>query len=231
MAAARRVHGAVKWVLLPGLDGTGLLFAPFLRVLPGDAEPVVVRYPSERGASADELLRIVAAHLPGSGPYVLIAESFSGPLALRAASAALVKPAAIVLCASFDRSPVPAWLLGLAAFAARHTPRALVRAVLLGSGASAGLARLLDDALQAVSPAAMASRFVALDDLRHPPGGALPAPLLYLRASRDRLVGARVLRRLRHRYASMTVETIDAPHLLLQANPVEASRRIQAYLR
>ncbi len=75
----------MKWVLLPGMDGTGLLFTPLLSALPIGVDPIVVSYPADRAASPEELLRIVLAHLPGEGAYVLIAESFSGPLALRAA--------------------------------------------------------------------------------------------------------------------------------------------------
>jgi hypothetical protein len=73
----------MKWILLPGFDGTGTLFAPFLRALPPGIEPVVVTYPADRNPSADELVGFVLKRLPESEPFVLIAESFSGPIALK----------------------------------------------------------------------------------------------------------------------------------------------------
>ena len=38
----------VKLVLLPGMEGTGSLFAPFLKELPDWVQPVVVSYPTDQ---------------------------------------------------------------------------------------------------------------------------------------------------------------------------------------
>lgn len=46
----------LRLILLPGLDGSGVLFAPLLRHLPPDVEPVVVRYPPDRALGYEELL-------------------------------------------------------------------------------------------------------------------------------------------------------------------------------
>ena len=56
----------MKWILLPGFDGTGILFAPLLRVLPPEIEPVVVAYPVDRTCSADGLVEIVQRRYPGT---------------------------------------------------------------------------------------------------------------------------------------------------------------------
>ena len=37
----------IPLVLLPGLDGTGLLFADFVANLASDIDPIVVRYPPD----------------------------------------------------------------------------------------------------------------------------------------------------------------------------------------
>ena len=92
------------WILLPGFDGTGLVFDRFLRATPAEINRVVVRYPCDRLCTAEELLSLVLEKIPASGSYVLIAESFSGPLALRAAVSHGHPPAAIVLCASLPAS-------------------------------------------------------------------------------------------------------------------------------
>ena len=52
----------------------------------------------------------------------------------------------------------------------------------------------------------------------------LAVPILYLRASHDRLVSPRMS--LDFMIAPDVVQTIDGPHFLLQANALEAARRI-----
>ncbi len=68
-------------VLLPGMDGTGELFAPFLSSLAGICSVQVIRYPRDADLTYAELQQYVMNQLPVSEPITLIAESFSGPIA------------------------------------------------------------------------------------------------------------------------------------------------------
>lgn len=70
-------------VLLPGMDGTGELFQPFLSCLPVSERTLIIRYPSATEMSYDELEAYVLDHLPNQ-PFTLIAESFLGPDCLAA---------------------------------------------------------------------------------------------------------------------------------------------------
>ncbi|HVT05111.1 MAG TPA: alpha/beta hydrolase, partial [Thermoanaerobaculia bacterium] len=89
-------------VLLPGMDGTGDLFTAFVRVAPPQYEPIVIRLSAR--ASYDELKAEVAPKLPVGRPFVILGESFSGPLALRlAASSSDVR--AVIFSNSFVCSP------------------------------------------------------------------------------------------------------------------------------
>ena len=100
-------------VLLPGLDGTGLLFGPLLAALPSEVAPIVVSYPGDSPLAYSELLPLVLAALPTDRPFVLLGESFSGPLAVMAAAARPAGLVGVVLCASFIRNPhsyVPSFL-------------------------------------------------------------------------------------------------------------------------
>lgn len=97
-------------VLLPGLDGTGGLFAPLLNVMPAGVIRRVISYPPSERLSYDALLGLIEGQLREEPGVVLVAESFSGPLALRYASEHLGRVRAVVLCASFVRSPAPRWL-------------------------------------------------------------------------------------------------------------------------
>jgi len=48
----------MKVVLLPGLDGTGILFKPFIDALPSEANIQVISYPSATKLSYQELTEL-----------------------------------------------------------------------------------------------------------------------------------------------------------------------------
>ena len=223
----------MRWVLLPGFDGTGVLYEPLLRALPPEIEPVVVRYPPDQICSASSLVDIVLSSVPEREPYVLIAESFSGPIALRASS--LRAPTALVLCASFVKCPLPpvaiAPLKVLGRILSRwRPPKWCVRRYLLGE-APDDVVALFYSALAAVSRRVLAHRFAVLLELNEERTLAkLNCPLLYLQATRDRLVGTRNALLLQAHYPAARIERIEAPHLVLQAQPQAALRAILRFL-
>ncbi len=73
-------------VLLPGFDGGGRLLAPRLAEAPLPFDPRLVALPSDTARDYDELVTWVMARLPTDRPFSLLAESFSGPIAIRIAS-------------------------------------------------------------------------------------------------------------------------------------------------
>src|SRR5437016_1747266 len=97
-------------VLLPGLHGTDELAGPLLSVIPPDYRPTIVTYPKSGPHDYDSLLRVVSEKMPGPEPALLIAESFSGPLAIRYAAANPSRVRGVVLSASFVLNPAPRWL-------------------------------------------------------------------------------------------------------------------------
>ena len=72
----------MKLLLLPGMDGTGELFSDLRDTLAGESEPVVIRYPSNKELSFYELAELVQKCFPVEEPFVIIAESFSVPVAV-----------------------------------------------------------------------------------------------------------------------------------------------------
>ena len=78
------MSGLPELVLMPGLDGSGALFAGLLRAAPQELSLSVLRYPDEGRQDYPALQAYLAPELAARRrPYVLVAESFSGPLALR----------------------------------------------------------------------------------------------------------------------------------------------------
>jgi pimeloyl-ACP methyl ester carboxylesterase len=211
-------------VLMPGLDGTGRLFAPLLEVLGGS--PRVVVYP--RGASSYDVLAR-AVELPRGA--LVVAESFSGPLAIRLARRHPDRVRALVLVASFVRGPRLLVALGplLALAVARPPPHLAIRAAMVGLDAPTPLVRLVHDAIESVPPRTIAGRIraAAAADVRAD-FAALELPILWLRASHDRLAPYRSTELARSLRPTLDVHTIEGPHLLAQARPREVARAILA---
>jgi surfactin synthase thioesterase subunit len=76
-------------VLLPGLEGTGRLFARFTAAAVPALELQVIAFPPDRRLTYAQLDELVRRQLPADRPFALLGESFSGPLALRIAAAAV----------------------------------------------------------------------------------------------------------------------------------------------
>src|SRR5437667_542141 len=93
-------------VLLPGLDGTGELFAPFVNCLDNHFTTTVVSYPGDQLLNYQQLIPKIREVIPWGEPYTLVAESFSGPLALRFCEAQPESIQAIVFVASFVTKPI-----------------------------------------------------------------------------------------------------------------------------
>jgi pimeloyl-ACP methyl ester carboxylesterase len=214
-------------VVLPGLDATGTLHAPFLAAAGGGA---ALAYPPDEPLDYDALLALALAALPPEEDLVLVGESFSGPLALRIACARPVR--AVVLVASFVRCPIAGWAASRVpawAFASRP-PRWALRRYLVGDDAPPGLVDSVAAAVDTVKPHVLAARVRAVGglDARAALRGC-PAPVLYLRGTRDRLVGAAALDQLRA-VRDVSVVDVDAPHLVLQRAPEVCARVIAGFL-
>lgn len=210
-------------VLLPGLDGTGALFRRFARALPEGLTSQAVHYPAHDPADYDDLLPRVRLQLP-QAPFVLLGESFSGPLAIRLAAERPVHLRGLILCASFATAPlrtVPGTRRLLAQLLGQLRPPALgLRLLLLGRDAPPELVDEVQEALVDVTPAVLAQRLNAV--LRVDVRDALrwaQVPLLYLRAERDRLVGLRSWREIKEVRRDAEATWLDGPHLLLQRRP------------
>jgi pimeloyl-[acyl-carrier protein] methyl ester esterase len=223
-------------LLLPGMDGTGRLFAPLLPHLPATLAPRIVTYPFDQPLDYADLLALVSAQLP-AGPFVVLGESFSGPLALRLAAARPPGLAGAILVASFVAPPLPwlpRWAHRLASPAMFNSLGRRLGGRVLGTGeCPPGVAAAFREANAAVSPAVIAHRVRAAltVDLEPAREALADVPLLALVAARDRLLGPASTAAIRHLLPHADVRTIDSPHLLLQARPAEAAAAIAEFTR
>lgn len=225
----------MKWVLMPGMDGTGELFGPLIQAMPESVTAEVLSYPQDPSADYETLTEFVLAHLPKDEPFVLVAESFSGPLAVLAGAQKPKGLHAIILCATFIRNPMPltaAWMTSMVKPVwFKWTPSTWMSRVLLGSKSTPELKRTLLNSLNNATPATLAGRARAL--LKLDATEALTqcvVPILYLQAKRDRVVFRRSLHEILAVRPDIKTIQIDAPHLLLQTCPEEACNAIKYFL-
>lgn len=223
--------GMTTLVLLPGLDGTGDLFAEFVACLGGNTR--VVRYPPRATLGYRELESLAIAALPAEGPYVVLGESFSGPIALSIAARRPQGLCGVVLCCSFARNPRPGWApLGhLLRLLSVQPPMPAAEWLLAGRFATPRIRQALADALARVPRDVLASRIEAVLQVNVVPAlRAIAAPLLYLRATEDRIVPPAASHQLLRNVSSARVRDFTAPHLLLQAVPQQAAEVLDAFM-
>lgn len=211
-------------ILLPGIDGSGRLFAPLLAAGPRGIAPSIVSFPPGAPLGYDALVDRVRAALPHRR-FLLVAESFSGPIAVRLAAERPRLLAGLVLAATFLHRPlhpllhpirglVGARLFGL------PMPAAVVRHFMAGADAPDALVREVQSAVGATTPEVMALR--AVEAMRADVRAELrrvDVPILVLLPARDRLIRADVGDEILGLRPDADVVRLDAPHMILQRAP------------
>ena len=213
--------------MLPGMDGTGELFAPFIAALGGEFDVRVVRYPGDHCGGYEQLEALARAAIPSDRPYVLLGESFSGPIAISIAASAPGRLQGLVLCCTFARSPRPGLAVLKGLFGVIPL-KALPASWLVDTRMRAPFKA----ALRLVSSAALKARMRAVlavdvsDRLEK-----CAVPILYLRATRDWLVPRAAATLVAQLKPATAVTEFDAPHFLLQTVPEQAAREVAAFVR
>jgi pimeloyl-[acyl-carrier protein] methyl ester esterase len=222
-------------VLLPGMDGTGELFAPFTAALGRRARAHVISYPPHEPLEYPALEKIVRAELPADEDYVMLAESFSGPLAISIAAAHPRHLKGLVLCATFASNPRPLAAplrLMLNRLPLNAIPAHLSTPVLLGHFATDELTDALRRTLAPVSSAVLRARLhavLAVD--MSAKMEKVKVPVLYLRATHDRVVPHSASTHIALLCPQTKFVEIDAPHFLLQAKPKEGADLVAEFVR
>lgn len=221
-------------VLLPGMDGTGTLYEPLQQALNDKCKLLVMTYPVDQALGYAELEVLVQTRLPVDEDYVLLGESFSGPIALSITATQPMRLKALILCATFARNPYP--LLAASRYALPYLPTSLaplsvLSHLLLGRFSSKELRVQLADALAQVKPASLKARLNAVlsCDAREKLK-AIKVPVLYLQATRDRLVPASAHADINRQLHVMETCKYDAPHFLLQTKAGEVARDILRFM-
>jgi pimeloyl-[acyl-carrier protein] methyl ester esterase len=223
-------------VLLPGLDGTGTLFANLISELPQTLRINIAKYPTQQFLSYAELVPYVNEVIPSKSPFVLIAESFSTPLAVKLAATRPPNMAGLVLCAGFITNPARTWTL-LARVLARpllfriSLPGFVLKYFLMGAGPPDSLEAAVRQVLGVVNPRVLSDRIHAVldcdarEDLRR-----TTIPVLYIQAEADRLVGTECFRDIQMIRPDIVLASVPAPHLVFQREPRKSAEAIMRFV-
>jgi pimeloyl-[acyl-carrier protein] methyl ester esterase len=224
-------------VFMPGLDGTGKSFEPLLPFVAADVRVTIVRYPTHTFLSFAETVQCAAAQIPGDDPPVVIAESFSGPVAVRMIASGLCPARALVLCATFARSPHPvAWrvarFLKLPLFIRPDMPGLFFKFIIGDDQRIAALLPLWKKVHADVPARMLASRLSLINHLDVTQDlPRLTMPCLYLQATDDRIVPPGRLKDFERNIPQLSVKKIKAPHFILQAEPRACLAAVDEFLR
>ena len=214
-------------VLLPGLDGTGLLFSRFVSALGHEFQPTVVCYPGDQALDYAEHERIARTFLPRDRPYLLLGESFSGPIAISIAASKPPGLAGLILCCTFARNPVRFYspfrsLLPLVPF--NLIPTTFLSPFIFGRFSSRSLRAEQRAAIRQVANVAMRARIKALFDVDVSAKlQQIKLPILYLLASENHVVPRAAAEHIHRIAPRVQVIELKAPHLLLQTVPDRAA--------
>ena len=204
------------------MDGMGVLHEPFLACLaPHLPKRQVLSYPPDVPMDYADLERWVRPQLPTT-PFVLLGESFSGPLAIRIAAHPPSQLVGLVLSTTFACGPVPLsrLLVSPSRLCPARAPMPLMSWMLLGRWSTRAVRTQLKTALDCVDTTVLRRRaHAALTVDERARLARIRCPVLLLHAQNDRLLSSGAQQDLTTGLPHATLMNIPGPHLLLQCAP------------
>jgi pimeloyl-ACP methyl ester carboxylesterase len=219
-------------VLLPGMDGTGKLFDPLLKHLHG-FNLQVVNLPQSGEQDYLSLTDYVKNQLPNND-FILIAESFSGPIAAQLAQLNIEKLKGIVFVATFLSSPNPMLLklarrLPIKLLSQLPLAKYFIKKLFLGKEAGVSLIKKFQSIVNQVPTKVLKLRMQIMQDLEFQLFQST-IPALYIQPSRDRLVDKSKGVEFQQFFELLVLHKIIGPHFILQSHPKECSKIILHFL-
>ncbi|MFK7910793.1 MAG: alpha/beta fold hydrolase [Akkermansiaceae bacterium] len=223
MSASQATRDQV-WTFLPGLHGTDELYEKLRANLPAEQACEWVNLPAKGKQDYSYLSKWLDEELDNleGTQRVLIAESFSGPLATRLASLRPEEVSAVVLASSFCDAPLNPGiaLLPLRPLFMVKPPRKALQHFLIGEESNDDEVQELRKIMRSISSSTLSRRVRAILELETEDSPQLKGlPMLILQAKDDNLIPWEAQQRLEARYPEARVHWIDSPHMILQKHP------------
>lgn len=211
----------MKVLLLPGLDGTGKLSKYFCTALADKFEAAPLAYPESASAFA-EYAQFAARSIMAEGDVALVAESFSGPVAIEVLRNPPPNSRAVILVATFAKSPVPLLLkltLWVPAALMRLFSGVAVERFCLNGNNDEALATQVKNVVQSLPATLIKKRLNILLSLPDDLCDVLARtelPVFFLRPTSDRLLPEKYFAEIEQFMSHGATYRIDGPHFLLQ---------------
>jgi pimeloyl-ACP methyl ester carboxylesterase len=208
-------------LLLPGLDGSGMLFDPLLNLLPSEINVKIAPIPAKRLVGYTELAKAILTDLPEQ-QYVILAESFSGRTAYELCRLAPEKIAYVVFVASFINKPSRllgfALLLPLNFILKSKIGLHVIGGLLFGIKGTKTLLSTLYQALIALPTYCLNNRLAILNQLRQP-SIKVDVPCVIVTAKHDLLLNRQAQKSIEKVFTHHAEQLLDGPHFLIQTHP------------
>ena len=233
-------------ILLPGMDGTGILFRPFIQELaqhiPEDIfkkiTVQVISYPCDQKLSYSQLIDFMRGRLPAEEEIILVAESFSGPVGYALAAEQPNQIKAVIFVATFLSPPKGlVWMMPpplMALLMKIPLPVFFLSRLLFERGSSNTSNKtiaLFKTALRKVQRPVLAARMREMAGLQIGiEAQELDIPCAYIRAGNDRLISRSHTEEFRRIAPQLAVTEIPGPHFIMQARPRECVQIVLKYL-
>ena len=234
-------------LLLPGADGTGVLFEPLLKQIEASGSDsfnfdssnidiINLNY-DKCGQLLDQSLSIQARRIEKryiNKSVMIIAESYSGLLAYELLTRQNLNITQVVFVASFLSTPNkfasiaaklnPEWLES----ALKFTPDWIWGRVLFGKWQNDYLRALFMDVMNQTPNQLLQQRLnnIAIVKL---PTVLIDVPCLYLQGKQDNLIAIRNIKMFRQVFTYFDCKNLEGTHFLLQTNPKQAWDEIDRF--
>jgi len=222
----------ITLVLLPGLNGTTGLFNPLIECIQDEFNVLPIAYPKQDKKTYQELASYVMARLAEiNGKYIILGESFSGPLSLFLSDRKPDRLLGLVLVSTFIRSPnfrlgrfLP-WTLGFSLTKPIYGVRFAI-----SNKEDQSLISAISTEIQSVSPRVLSHRIEQIFSVNATESLLnCELPIVYFRGTKDYVVPKRNLREILSIKPDVQVVEFNARHFLLQSNSREAYREIRLF--
>jgi pimeloyl-[acyl-carrier protein] methyl ester esterase len=222
---------ALPIVLLPGLNGTARLLENVRARLAAKRPAAIIDYPTHEKLGYSELSELVRGRL-SEARFIVLGESFSGPIAIELAASMPDRVAGLILAVSFARNPLPVGASLARGWLSLKMPRPrwAMAAGLMGTQGTPELRQALGQTLSTVPQGVVAFRVGEATRVdKRVRLKEVVCPILYISGQRDWLLGRgpmqEVVRIARH----AKVAEIDGPHMLLATHAAEAADAIESF--
>lgn len=219
----------MKVVLLPGLDGTGILFKELVEALPDNFDIEVISLDSLSASSYLEQAHQVASKFNNTTVF-LVAESYSGRIAYELCDILRGKVVGLVFLASFVSSPSKisklASFLPISFLKPYPINQWLIKKIGFGDY---GDHNLVSRAFESISKA---EKVKLKERLRNIARLDMPTKIhnvhaVYIRPTRDYLVSEKSVLAISKVFNNMRVVTLPGGHFIAQTNPEGCARIIR----